>query len=144
MFNIASYKSGSSMSFAIRVHSVVQCVFWDAAIALICKICFQYKIMTKNKPCTLYNVQTNWSYFQELLKITILDNSIPLKTEDDITNAVERFNQTVQQVVWSATPTSSNSEIHIEYSPAIKEKIIEKGSSARCMICCGRLTDVQF
>jgi len=68
--------------------------------------------MTKNKPCTLYNVQTDWSYFQELLKTTTLDNSILLKTEDNTTNAVERFNQTVQQVAWSAMPTSSNSEIH--------------------------------
>jgi len=52
--------------------------------------------MTKNKSCTLCNVKIDWSYFQELLEI-ILDNSIPLKTEDDITNAVEHFNQTVQQ-----------------------------------------------
>jgi len=73
------------------------------------------KIMTKNKPCTLCNVKTDWLYFQKLLKTT-LDNSIPLKTEDDITNAIERFNQTVivisnfnQQVIWSATPTSSES-----------------------------------
>jgi len=47
---------------------------------------------------------------------TILNNSIPLKTEDDITNAVERFNQTIQQAAWNTTPPSSNTEIHIEYS----------------------------
>jgi len=52
------------------------------------------KIMTKNKPCILCNVKTDWPYFQELLKTT-LDNSIPLKTEDDIANAIKRFNQTV-------------------------------------------------
>jgi len=61
-----------------------------------------------------------------IFKKTTLDNSIPLKTEDDIINAVERFNQTEQQAAWSATPTSSNFEIHIEYSSAIKEKIAEK------------------
>jgi len=52
------------------------------------------KIMTKNKSCTLCNAKIDWPYFQELLE-TILDNSIPLKTEDYITNAVEHFNQTV-------------------------------------------------
>jgi len=45
--------------------------------------------------------------------------------------AVERFNEvaerhTVQQTAWSATLTSSNSEINIKYSQAIKEKLIEK------------------
>jgi len=33
------------------------------------------------------------------------------------------FNHAVQQAAWSATPTSSNSEINIEYSPALKEKL---------------------
>jgi len=28
------------------------------------------KIMTKNKPCTLCNIKTNWLYFQGLLKTT--------------------------------------------------------------------------
>jgi len=49
--------------------------------------------MIKNKPCTLCNIKTDWPYFQELLKTT-LDNSIPLKTDDDITNTVECFNRT--------------------------------------------------
>jgi len=61
--------------------------------------------------------------FQELLKTT-LDNSIPLKI--DITCSVKRFNYAAQQAAWSATPISSNSEIHVEYSLAIKEKIAKK------------------
>jgi len=43
------------------------------------------KIMPKSKPCTLCIVKTEWPYFQELLK-TILDNSILLKIDDDITS----------------------------------------------------------
>jgi len=31
-----------------------------------------------------------------------------------------------QQMAWSATSTSSNPDINIEYSSAIKEKLIEK------------------
>jgi len=49
-----------------------------------------------------------------------------LKTEHDITNTVERFKQAVQQAAWNATPTNSNSEIHIEFSPAMQEKIAKK------------------
>jgi len=83
--------------------------------------------MTKNKSCTICNAKTKWPCFQELLKTT-LDNSIPLKIDDDmhvhITCAVERFNHAIHQAVWSAS--SSNSEIHIEYLPAIKEKIAKE------------------
>jgi len=86
----------------------------------------------------------------------ILDNSILLKTDDDIISAVESFNYTIvyiiyyiyiyisytiyytiQQAVWSVTPTS-NPDINIEYSFAIKEKLAQK-SFARC----GKLTDTQ-
>jgi len=76
--------------------------------------------MTKNKPWILCNAKTEWPYFQELLKTT-LENSIPLKT-DDITCVVEYFNHALQQAAWNATPSSSKSEIHIEYSPLKKIK----------------------
>jgi len=78
------------------------------------------KIMTKNKSC---NDKTEWLYFQELLKTT-LDSLFHWKPT--ITCAVECFNHAVQQVVWSATPTSSNSKIRIQYSLVIKEKIAKK------------------
>jgi len=53
------------------------------------------KIINKSRPCILCNTKIKWSYFQELLKI-ILDNSMPLKTDDDITRAVESFNYIMQ------------------------------------------------
>jgi len=51
--------------------------------------------MIKDKLCTLCNAKTKWPYFQKILKIT-LHNSIPLKTDDDITCAVESFNYAIQ------------------------------------------------
>jgi len=60
-------------------------------------------------------------FLKELLKTT-LDNPIPLKTDDDISYSIERFNYAVQQAAWSATPTSSNSEIYVEYSRQSKKK----------------------
>jgi len=56
--------------------------------------------MTKSKSCTLLNLcntRIKWPYFQEILRTT-LDNSIPLKTDDDdITCTVESFKCAVQQ-----------------------------------------------
>jgi len=75
--------------------------------------------MTKNKPCTLWNAKTEWPYFQELLKTT-LDNSIPLKTDDDITCAVER-NHAVQQAAWRATPTAIQKSISNTYRKSKKK-----------------------
>jgi len=71
----------------------------------------------------IFAAKTKWLYSQKLLK-TVLDNSIPLKTDDDITGAIESFNYAIQQIAWSATPTSSNPDI--EYSPVTKEKLAEK------------------
>jgi hypothetical protein len=53
------------------------------------------KTTTKGKPYTLCNAKTKWPYFQELLKTT-LNNSVSLKTDDDITRAVESFNNVAQ------------------------------------------------
>jgi hypothetical protein len=59
------------------------------------------KIMIKGKLCTLCNAETKWPYFQKLLKTTF-GNFILLKTDDDITRAIESFNYAVQQTVWNA------------------------------------------
>jgi hypothetical protein len=39
---------------------------------------------------------------------------------------IENYNNAVQYAAWSATPTSSNLDIDIEYSCAIKEKLAER------------------
>jgi len=54
MLNVAFYdESGSSMSFTIKMHYVVQCVSRHTAIALVCKICFRYNydiyVLTEDK-----------------------------------------------------------------------------------------------
>ncbi|KAH0944795.1 hypothetical protein HN011_000907, partial [Eciton burchellii] len=56
--------------------------------------------------------------------ITTTFDSILLKTDDDITRAVESFNNAVQQAVWNATPTSSNPDINIECSIRNKSRTI--------------------
>jgi len=71
------------------------------------------------------NAKTDWSYYQELLT-TSLNNSIPLKTENDIICAVENFEHEVQQTAWNATPVCKSTNISFEYSSAIKDKLAEK------------------
>jgi hypothetical protein len=82
------------------------------------------KVTIKDKLCTLHNARTNWPYFKELL-MTILDNSIPLKSDDDIVSVVECFNHIVK-TVWNAILTCSNLNNNTEYSFSIKEQ--KKGS----------------
>jgi len=55
-----------------------------------------------------------------------LNNSIPLKTENDIICAVENFNHDVQQAAWNATPICKSTNTSFEYSSAIKDKPAEK------------------
>jgi len=80
--------------------------------------------MIRGKP-TLCNAKTKWPYFQEQLKTT-LDNSISLIIDNDIIGAVESFNYAVQEATWNTRSISSNPDMNIEYSSAIKEKLAEK------------------
>jgi len=83
------------------------------------------KIITKDKPCTLHHVKTNWPYFQELL-MTTLDNSIPLKTDDDIICTIGSFNHIVQQIAWNAISyTNRILNISSEYSSSVENKLAE-------------------
>jgi len=53
------------------------------------------KVITRNKPYTLHNAKTDF-YFQELLTIS-LNNSISLKTDDDIIYAMKSLNHAIQR-----------------------------------------------
>jgi hypothetical protein len=56
------------------------------------------------KPHHLSNRQTNWDLFRHLIteRLTL---KIPLKTPEDIEEAVKLFNDTVQWAGWTATPS---------------------------------------
>jgi len=49
------------------------------------------KVIIGGRPFTFHNAKTDWSYFKVLLT-TFLTNSISLKTDNDVTCAVESFN----------------------------------------------------
>lgn len=53
------------------------------------------------------------AYFQELVATSIkVDIKLPMKSDNGITEAIEHFNNCVQQSAWHATPENTNFDIH--------------------------------
>lgn len=84
-------------------------------------------VMKKEKPPSLTNKHTNWDQFRDLLNNT-LRLTIPLKCGEDIDNAVELFNSSIQSSAWKSTPKLHNGTIthQINYPLYIKQQIAEK------------------
>src|SRR5436190_1777997 len=83
-------------------------------------------VVTRESPPTLCNKYTDWVRFRDILNESLTLN-IPLKTEEDINNAVEIFNSAIQTSAWRSTPSvTSKSVTHINYPVHIKQKIAEK------------------
>lgn len=61
---------------------------------------------TQEHKCKLHNKKTNWHYFRYQISNT-LNQKMPLKTEDDISEAVEHLVQTIQKAAWNSTPKRS-------------------------------------
>lgn len=82
-------------------------------------------VMRKVTNCKLHNNKTNWQSFREMVS-TNLNQKISFKIEDDITLAVEHFNECVQQAAWGSTSTKTEYTASLNCSPIIKNKINEK------------------
>jgi hypothetical protein len=76
------------------------------------------------KPPHISNQQTNWDLFRHLIteRLTL---KIPLKTPEDIEEAVKLFNDTVQGAVWTATPNPP-AQLHTHGPPLIRQRLEEK------------------
>ena len=86
---------------------------------------FSSKVIESEKPCVLCSKKTNWEYYKTQVEKT-LNMFLPLKTENDITEAVEHFNQCIQQAAWNATPANSTMRNADESSALVRQKIAEK------------------
>lgn len=82
------------------------------------------KIVQITENCRLHNRKIDWTLFQQLLTSSLYDK-LPLKTDEDITEAVEYFSNYVQKSAWEATPILV-SDNKTELSLSIREKIREK------------------
>lgn len=88
-------------------------------------ITYSTHVLQIQKPPTLSTRRTNWDHFRELVTNRIR-LTIPLKTENDLFNAIEHLNESIQQSSWDATPNFQTQQVP-EYGPiAIKQKIAEK------------------
>ena len=77
------------------------------------------------KPCKLHTRKTDWELFKQLIAQS-LDLTLPLKTDDNITEAVEHFNYCVQQSAWAATPEVKGAKYEPVFPPLIRELLAEK------------------
>ncbi|VVC99187.1 unnamed protein product [Leptidea sinapis] len=55
-----------------------------------------------------------------------MTSQIPLKSDCDITNAVEIFNKCVQSAAWEATPTVQSDNDYIPTYPQIVVDLVQK------------------
>ncbi|KAG5322722.1 RTJK polymerase, partial [Pseudoatta argentina] len=67
---------------------------------------------------------TDWACYKTQVEET-LNISLPLKTGNDITKAVEHFNQCIQQAAWNATPVKPTIKNANVSSVLIRRKIAE-------------------
>lgn len=83
-------------------------------------------IIYKEHSPTLSNKLTNWEKFRQIMNENI-SLKIPLKTPDDIDDAVEFLNSTIQTCCWQSTPGDQQKNLnHINYPVEIKRRIAEK------------------
>lgn len=83
------------------------------------------EILARPKKCLLHNRRTNWNLFREKIE-TSLNTKIPLKTTENVENAVEHFNSTIQMAAWDSTPMDHTISSRLTYSKEIIIKVAEK------------------
>ena len=70
---------------------------------------------------------------KEKSRVSPPDVTLPLKTENDITEAVEHFNQCIQQAAWNATPANSTMRKADESSALVRQKNSRKTTNKKTM-----------
>lgn len=83
------------------------------------------EILRNSKPPSLCSRLTNWNLFKNTLDESI-SLSIPLKTPDDLDQAVQHLCVNIQSAAWKATPTQLHNQKEKSFPPNIMDKIAEK------------------
>jgi hypothetical protein len=89
------------------------------------KVTLSRNIVQNMPPCVLHNKHTDWAHFRCLVSGS-LNLQVPLKTEADITEAVEQLNRSIQQAAWNSTPVLKNKVCNNFVPLTIREKLSEK------------------
>jgi hypothetical protein len=77
-------------------------------------ITYSTQILRKQKPPELHNKRTNSELCQEITDRRLQIN-IPLKTEEELNDAVEQFTNNIQTAAWEATPEQKDTEEEKDY-----------------------------
>lgn len=83
------------------------------------------KIIHKQRQPTLFSKHTDWDKFRLYLD-ELIDLHMPLKSEEELNEAVDRITKGLQQAAWKATPDYTATKIPEVYPISIKEKIAVK------------------
>ena len=76
------------------------------------------------QPCKLHTKKTDWNRYRFLISKNLV-TQLPLKTYENISDAVEHLVNTIQQSAWNSTPQYSYANIP-KCSIEIRNKISEK------------------
>jgi len=88
-------------------------------------ISLKTEIQRKQIPPNLTNKHTDWNNFKELIEEN-LNMNISIKTADELDEAIEYFNKTIQQAAWKSTPPLEKQDIAPKIPMEVKQKIAEK------------------
>ena len=83
------------------------------------------KIIDRELVSRLYNKNTNWNKYGTLINNTVTCN-IPLKNADEITNAIEKFNEAIITAAKEATPMRVQNKQQQHCPIKVKDKIEAK------------------
>ncbi|CAG4981213.1 unnamed protein product [Colias eurytheme] len=89
------------------------------------EITLRRSIAETPKPCRLHSNRTNWELFRQLVAEK-LELNIQLKSNPDIVEAVEHFNNCIQQSAWYATPSVGESLRKETCPKSVRELLAEK------------------
>lgn len=88
-------------------------------------VTYSTQVLPKTKPPSICSNKTNWKVFRELFD-TRINFNIPLKSEDNLNEAVEQLNNVIQNAAWDATTDNNQKEFTESCHQFVKQKIEEK------------------
>lgn len=83
------------------------------------------EVLKSQKPPILYNKSTSWNKFRQQINEAITCN-IPLKTPNELNDAVQHLSVIIQEAAWSSTPQKNVTEKYEDIPIIVRDKISAK------------------
>ncbi|KOB64408.1 Uncharacterized protein OBRU01_24153, partial [Operophtera brumata] len=123
-------KRSQPMPRSSRIAALAPVLDKDGLIRLYSRIKFapgvDESVLLQDKEVTLYNKQTDWDSFRDIVDDT-LKLKVALKSSGDVDNATMQFTNTIQTTCWRLTPQKSEYGMRLKNVPGeIRKRIQEK------------------